>query len=80
MKNMMKTPWCKLTTGEKIGRLVLKVLKYAAIAAIVVAIGSIVIGLALGVFVAVGITNAFIGGFKNASRVNTNKYYGYYKW
>jgi len=81
MKWIMKGSWGKLTSGEKAARVALKVLRYALIAVTVAAIGTVVAGVVLGIAVAIGISGAFIGGFRNASRTNTNRFYGHYdKW
>lgn len=77
---IMKASWNKLSRGEKVARVVLKTAKYAAIVAAVVAIGSIIIGAVIGILVAIGIVGAVAGGFENASRTNTGRFYGHYKW
>ena len=77
----MKGNWRKLTRAEKLARVFLKTLRLALSAAIVAAIGSIIVGVFFGVLVAVGVSNAFVGGFRNAGRANTYKMYGHYnKW
>lgn len=77
---IMKGSWAKLTRGEKVARVAVKTMKFGLTAAIVIAIGSVVIGLVLGILVAMGIAGAITGGFQNASRTNTGRLYGHYKW
>ncbi|MBD5137038.1 MAG: hypothetical protein HDT39_13955 [Lachnospiraceae bacterium] len=80
IKWIMNGSWRKLTRGEKVARVVLKTLRFALITAVVVTVTSLVIGTVLGVLVAIGIASAITDGFKNASRANTNRLYGHYKW
>lgn len=77
---IMKGSWAKLTRGEKVARVVVKTMKFGLTAAIVIAIGSVVVGLVIGILVAMGIAGAIAGGFQNASRTNTGRLYGHYKW
>lgn len=81
LRRIMNVRWRNLTAGEKVARVILKTLKYALIAAVVVAIGAVVLGVGLGILVAFGISSAFVGGFRNASRTGTQRFYGHYnKW
>lgn len=72
MKKLRLTPWNKLTTGEKAAKVVLKLVKWAAIAAVVATVAVAVIGtLAAVIFavcVAFGIAGAISGGLMDASR------------
>ena len=80
IKWIMNARWGKLTTGEKVARVTLKLLRFAVIAAVIALVVSVVIGVTLGIVVAIGVSNAIIGGFQNASRTNTNRLYGMYRW
>lgn len=80
IKWIMNASWRKLTTGEKVARVTLKLLRFAVIAAIIALIVSVVIGVALGIMVAMGVASAISGGFENVSRSNTNRLYGMYRW
>lgn len=75
-----KGEWSRLTRGEKVGRVALKIVKYALIGGAVAVIAAIVIGSLLGVIIAFAMADAIAGGFKNASRANTGELYGHYKW
>lgn len=77
---IMKGNWKKLTRGEKVARVIIKMFHYGLITTGVIAIGSVVIGAVIGIAVAIGIVGAIAGGFGNASRANTNRFYGNYKW
>lgn len=77
---IMKASWNKLSRSEKVARVVLKTAKLAVITVAVVAIGSIIVGAVIGILVAIGIVGAIAGGFENASRTNTGRFYGHYRW
>lgn len=62
------TRWNKLTLGEKIARVIYKLVKWAAIIALVVSIAGVAIAVVAGVAVALGIASALSGGFYNASK------------
>ena len=80
IKWIMNGRWGKLTTGEKVARVTLKLLRFAVIAAVIALVVSVVIGVALGIMVAMGVASAISGGFENVSRSNTNRLYGMYRW
>lgn len=67
MRKLKMTRWNKLTRGEKVAKVVLKLVKYAVIAAIIVLGISVVAAVAIGVFAAFAIASAIAGGFENAS-------------
>lgn len=62
------TRWNKLTLGEKIIRVVISLLKVAAIAAVAITIAGVVVAVGAGIVVAFAIAGAIGGGFKNASK------------
>lgn len=68
MRKIKMTRWNKLTLGEKIMKVVISLIKLAAIVAVVVALAGVFIAVAIGVAVAFGIASAVSGGFINASR------------
>lgn len=71
IRRMRTTRWNKLTTGEKVAKVMISLVKTAAIIAIVLLIASIAVAVAAGVAVAFGIASAIAGGFSNASRAYT---------
>lgn len=80
LKWIMNASWRKLTRAEKVARVALKTLRFVVIAAVVAVIACVVIGTIFGIVVAMGIISAITGGFECASRTNTNRLYGMYKW
>lgn len=68
MKKVRMTRWSKLTTGEKVMKVIMKLIKWALIAAVVITVVSLVASAFMGVIIAFGIMNAVAGGFRNASR------------
>lgn len=68
MRKLKMTRWNKLTRGEKVAKVVLKLVKFVTIA-IIFALGiTVVAAVAIGVFAAFAIISAVSGGFDNASR------------
>lgn len=68
MRKLKMTRWNKLTRGEKVAKVVLKLVKYAVIAALIVLGVTVAVSVAIGVFAAFAIASAIAGGFENASR------------
>lgn len=68
VRRIRMTRWAMLTTGERIAKFLMDLVKVAVIVAIVVAVLSAAFALALGIAVAFGMANAIAGGFTNASR------------
>ena len=70
MRKVRMTRWRKLTSGEKVMKVVMTLVKYAVLAAVVAAVASAVVAVAVavGVVVAFGVMNAVAGGLGNASR------------
>lgn len=68
MRRLRMTRWNKLTLGEKIIRVVISLLKVAAIAAVAITIAGVVVAVGAGIVVAFAIAGAIGGGFKNASK------------
>ncbi len=70
VKRIRATRWCKLTRGEKVAKVVMSLVKYAAIVAVVVTvvgvIASVIAAIVLGVAIAFAITSAISGGFAAA--------------
>ncbi len=67
VKKIKKTPWGKLTRGEKVAMVIMDLIKIAAIAAIVISVVGIAAVIILGVVVGFGIMNAVAGGFYDAA-------------
>ncbi len=59
--------WSKLTRGEKVAKVIMTLVKWAAIAAVAVVVVGGIIAAAAGVFIAFAIAGAITGGFENAS-------------
>jgi hypothetical protein len=74
-KKLKATPWKNLTTGEKVLRVVTKLLKWAVIIALIVTIGSVVLAVVAGVGIALAICNALAGGFHNAGQAYSGRRY-----
>ena len=55
--------WSKLSSGEKIARVIYKILKWALIAALIAAGISLVAGIVIAIVVADCIVSALAGGF-----------------
>lgn len=68
MRKVKMTGWCKLTAGEKILKAIMKLIKIAAIVALVVAFAGVAIVILVGAVVGLAIMSAVGGGFTNASR------------
>ncbi len=68
MRKVRITRWNKLTLGEKILKIVMKLVKAAVIIAIVVAAASVVVAVVGGLLVGFAMISAVAGGFSNASR------------
>ena len=68
MRKVRITRWNKLTLGEKILKIVMKLVKAAVIIAIVVAAASVVVAVVGGLLVGFAMISAVAGGFRNASR------------
>lgn len=60
--------WNMLSSGEKVLKVVMKLVKWALIAAAVVAVFSVVASVVLAVMVALAFASAVGGGFRNASK------------
>ena len=68
MRKVRMTRWNRLTSGEKVMKVVMNVVKLAVVVALGAAFASVVVAVVVGTFVAVGVMNAVAGGFYNASR------------
>lgn len=68
MRKIKMTPWNRLTRGEKVAKVVMKLVKLAIIAAIAVAVIGVAIAVVAAIAVAFGIISAISGGFTDASR------------
>lgn len=68
IKRIRMMRWSKLTLGEKIAKVIISLLKVAAIVAVVVTIAGFALAIVAGFAVAFGIASAISGGFYNASR------------
>lgn len=68
MRKVRKARWCKLTTGEKIMKVIMKLIKIAVIVALIVTFASAIAAIVMGVLIGFGIMNAVAGGFSDASR------------
>lgn len=63
MRKVKMTRWNKLTTGEKVMKVVMVMVKVALFAVLAALVGAVV----LGVVVGFAVMNAVAGGFKNAA-------------
>ena len=63
MRKVKMTRWNKLTTGEKVMKVVMFMVKAALAVALVAVVGAVVLGLVVGF----AVMNAVAGGFKNAA-------------
>ncbi len=68
MRKVRMSRWNKLSAGEKVLKVVMKLVKWALVAALVVAVAGVAVVAAVGLFVGFAIMNAVSGGFYNASR------------
>ena len=68
MRKLKMTRWNKLTLGEKIIKVVVSLLKVAAIAAIAITIAGVAVAVVAGIAIAFAIANAIASGFENASK------------
>lgn len=68
MRLLKVKKWNKLTSGEKVLRVAMTVLKWAAIIALVVTLFAGLMTVVVGIIVGLGIMSAVGGGFTNASR------------
>lgn len=68
MRFLKVKKWNKLTSGEKVLRVAMTVLKWAAIIALVVTLFAGLMTVVVGIIVGLGIMGAVGGGFTNASR------------
>ena len=68
MRLLKVKKWNKLTSGEKVLRVAMTVLKWAAIIALVVTQFAGLMTVVVGIIVGLGIMGAVGGGFTNASR------------
>lgn len=57
------TRWSKLTFGEKILKVVMKLIKIAVIVAVALLVAGVVVSVVLGAAIAFGIARAIGGGF-----------------
>ncbi len=78
MRKLKMTPWDKLTRGGKAAKVMITLLKIAAIVAIGLALAGVVAAVMVSVAVAFGIASAIGGGFQNASRAY--RYGDRYRW
>lgn len=67
-KNLKMTHLNKLTLGEKIVKAVVTLLKVAAIVALVLTIGYVVLSFVIGTFIAFAVAHAIADGFGDAAR------------
>lgn len=68
MRLLKVKKWNKLTSGEKVLRVVMTVLKWVAIIALVVTLFAGFMAVVVGIVIGLGIMGAVGGGFTNASR------------
>lgn len=68
MRWIKVTRWSDLTTGERILRVVMALVKLAVIGALVAVLVSGLLAVIVGVVVGLGMMGAVAGGFTNASR------------
>ncbi len=68
MRKVRMTRWNKLTSGEKVMKVVMKLVKYALFAAVAALVVSALAAVVVGAVVAFGVMNAVAGGFRDASR------------
>jgi hypothetical protein len=76
MKRIQSTSWAKLTLGEKILKVIMTLVKWAAIIAVVVCIGGVVLAVVAGFAIALAIGGAVGAGFHNAGESYSGRYYG----
>lgn len=68
IKKIRMTPWNKRTRGEKFLTMLMSLVKWAAIIALVVSIGSVILAVVAGFGIALAIGGAIGGGFHNAGK------------
>ncbi len=66
VKRIRATRWRKLTRGEKVAKVVMSLVKYAAIVAVVVTVAGVVAAVALGLVIGFAVMNAVGEGFTMA--------------
>lgn len=64
IRKIKRTNWGGLTLGEKIAKIVMKLIKWAIIIAIVVTLIGLFAAVAMAILVVFGITSAIAGGFE----------------
>lgn len=68
MRKVRMIRWNKLTTGEKVMRVIMILVKAVAIIAVVAAVVSVALAAVAGIVVGFAIMSAVAGGFRDASR------------
>lgn len=68
IRKIRMTRWGGLTHGEKVAKVIMTLIKWAAIAAVAAVVVGGIIAVAAGIFIAFAIASAIAGGFENASR------------
>ena len=68
MRKVKAYKWNMLSSGEKVLKVVMKLVKLALIAVLVAGAVALAAGVGFAVSVALGVANAVGGGFRNASR------------
>ena len=68
MRKVKAYKWNMLSSGEKVLKVVMKLVKLALIAVLVAGAVALAAGVGFAVIVALGVANAVGGGFRNASR------------
>lgn len=68
MRRLKLTTWNQLTLGEKIAKVIISLVKTSLIVAVVGCGAAVVLGAAVGIFVAFAIVSAISGGLADASR------------
>jgi hypothetical protein len=73
MKKVRVTQWDKLTSGEKILKVIMTLIKFALIIALIVTVGSVILAVVAGVVIAFAIMSAVAGGFHNAGQAYSSR-------
>lgn len=82
MRRIRMMRWGKLTTGEKIAKVIWTLVKWAAIVAVAVTIFSAVAAVVMGVVIGIAVMNAIGGGLYNAGMAYKpgDRYYYRRRW
>lgn len=68
MRKVRMARWDMLSSGEKVMKVVMKLVKWIAVAAVVALVFSAIAAVVVGAVAALAIMNAVSGGFAEASR------------